>query len=60
MKIHNKVNVATDLATNYMRDTIDSMDDKIFQIYLKYHFSICERSDMVGATHHSLDVVRKD
>ena len=51
--------VATDLATNYMRDTIDSMDDETFKIYLKYHFSICERSDMVGATHHSLDIVRK-
>jgi ubiquinone/menaquinone biosynthesis C-methylase UbiE len=51
--------VATDLATNYMRDTIDSMDDETFNTYLKYHFSICERSDMVGATHHSLDIVRK-
>lgn len=52
--------VATDLATNYMRDNIDNMDDKTFELYLKYHFSICERSDMVGATHHSLDIVRKN
>ena len=52
--------VATDLATNYMRDTIDAMDDRTFELYLKYHFSICERVDMVGATHHSLDIVRKD
>lgn len=52
--------VATDLATNYMRPVIDSMDDKTFKLYLKYHFSICERSDMVGVTHHSLDIVRKD
>jgi len=51
--------VATDLATNFMRDTIDSMDEELFKIYLKYHFSICERSDMVGVTHHSLDIVRK-
>jgi ubiquinone/menaquinone biosynthesis C-methylase UbiE len=51
--------VATDLATNYMRDTVDAMDDRTFELYLKYHFSICERSDMVGATHHSLDIVRK-
>lgn len=51
--------VATDLATNYMRDTIDSMDDKMFETYLDYHFSICERSDLVGATHHSLDIFRK-
>lgn len=48
--------VATDLATNYMRDAIDAMDEKVFEIYLKYHFSICERSDLVGVTHHSLDI----
>ncbi len=51
--------VATDLATNYMRDTIDAMDEKMFETYLNYHFSVCERSDLVGATHHSLDIFRK-
>ncbi len=51
--------VATDLATNFMRDTIDVMDDKMFQTYLDYHFTICERADLVGATHHSLDIFRK-
>jgi SAM-dependent methyltransferase len=52
--------VATDLATNFMRDTIDAMDDKMFQTYLDYHFTICERADLVGATHHSLDIFRKN
>lgn len=51
--------VATDLLTNHMRDTIDKMDDKMFETYLKYHFSICERSDLIGITHHSLDIFRK-
>lgn len=51
--------VATDLFTNHMRDTIDEMDEKMFEIYLKYHFSICERCDLVGITHHSLDIFRK-
>lgn len=51
--------VATDLLTNHMRDTINQMDDKMFETYLKYHFSICERSDLIGITHHSLDIFRK-
>ena len=51
--------VGTDMATNYMRDTIDTMDDDFFDLYLKYHFTICERSDMVGVSHHILDVLRK-
>ena len=52
--------VGTDMATNYMRQTIDEMDDELFDLYLKYHFAICERTDLVGASHHILDVFRKD
>lgn len=52
--------VGTDMATNYMRQTIDEMDDEMFDLYLKYHFAICDRSDLVGASHHILDIFRKD
>jgi ubiquinone/menaquinone biosynthesis C-methylase UbiE len=51
--------VATDLLTNHMCNTIDEMDEKMFEVYLKYHFSLCERTDLVGITHHSLDIFRK-
>jgi ubiquinone/menaquinone biosynthesis C-methylase UbiE len=51
--------VGTDMATNYMRQTIDDMDDELFNLYLQYHFSICERSDCVGTSHHILDIFRK-
>lgn len=51
--------VATDGFTRHMKDTIRDMDDKTYAIYLKYHFAICENEDIVGITHHSLDVVRK-
>ena len=51
--------VGADLATNYMRPEIDAMDDELFGLYLAYHFTICERSDLVGASHHILDVLRK-
>lgn len=52
--------VGTDMATNYMRDKVDAMEEELFAMYLRYHFSICERSDLVGASHHILDVFRKD
>ncbi len=51
--------VATDLYTKHMRATVEEMDDETFSLYLRYHFSICERPDMVGMTHHSLDIHRK-
>jgi hypothetical protein len=58
-KSNNKDDIKYLHATNYMRDTVDAMDDEIFGIYLKFHFTCCERPDLVGATHHSLDIVRK-
>lgn len=52
--------VGTDMLTNMMRECIDNMSDDVFEIYMKYHFNICERSDMVGATNHILDIFRKE
>ncbi len=51
--------VAADLYTNYMRETVDAMDEKTFELYLRYHYAICERPDMAGVSHHTLDIVRK-
>lgn len=50
----------TDMATNYMRAEIDAMGREFFEMYLRYHFAVCERTDMVGISHHILDVFRKD
>lgn len=51
--------VGTDMAAGYMADTVDQMDDELYQLYLRYHFAICERPDLVGASNHFLDVARK-
>lgn len=52
--------VASDGYSELLRETIDTMDDDTFELYLKYHFVICERADMVGATSHALDIFKKD
>ena len=52
--------VATDGATNYMRALIDDMDDETFGKWMDYHFTICERQDLIGASHHTLDILRKE
>jgi SAM-dependent methyltransferase len=51
--------VGTDMAANYMRSVVDEMDDDFFALFLQYHFTICERCDMVGTSHHFLDIFRK-
>ena len=52
--------IATDGATNYMREIINAMDEETFAYWLKYHFCTCERMDLIGATSHSLDILRKE
>lgn len=51
--------IATDGATNYRRDYIDAMDDATFEKWVDYHFAICERQDLIGASHHTLDILQK-
>ena len=51
--------IATDGATNYMRKFVDEMDDETFAKWLDFHFSTCERQDLVGASNHTLDILEK-
>lgn len=51
--------VASDLFTIYIRDRVDSFSDEAYQAYLNYHFSVCERPDLIGVTNHSLDILTK-
>jgi hypothetical protein len=51
--------VATDLFAIYIRDTVDEMDEDTLALFLQYHFAVCERADMVGISHHVLDIFRK-
>lgn len=51
--------IATDGASRYLSDMLEQMDEKLYQKYLEYHFSICEREDLIGASNHVLDILRK-
>ena len=51
--------IGTDMATSYMKDCVDAMDEDTFKKYMDYHFILCERADCIGVSHHSLDVLRK-
>ena len=51
--------IAADGYTNHMRETVDQMDDRMYELYLKYHLATCERQDMIGYSHHTLDIFRK-
>ncbi len=52
--------VASDGYANHMKEFLNEMDDKMYDLYIKYHLATCERQDMVGYSHHTLDIFRKE
>lgn len=51
--------VAADGCALLLREELDSMDETRFQLFLRYHLSVCERPDLLGVTSHALDIFRK-
>lgn len=51
--------VATDGLLSFLMERLEDMDEEMFCAALRYHLSVCEREDLVGATAHSLDIFRK-
>lgn len=51
--------IATDGATLYLADMVDAMSEEMFAEYMRYHLSICERQDLIGASNHTLDILQK-
>ena len=51
--------IATDGLPSFMQSELETMDNETFQALLRYHLSVCEREDLIGATAHSLDILRK-
>lgn len=52
--------LSQDGPSDYIRKIINKMDDETFNIYLKYHLSTCERRELLGASSHVLDILKKD
>ena len=50
--------VSSDGPANYMRDILNKMDDDTFDLFIKYHFSTCERQDLIGASAHTVDILK--
>ena len=51
--------ISQDGPSEYIKKTINKMDDETFDLYLKYHFKICEKLELLGAGRHILDILKK-
>jgi ubiquinone/menaquinone biosynthesis C-methylase UbiE len=51
--------ISADGPANYMRQTLNAMDSETYELFLQYHLSTCERPELLGASAHTLDILRK-
>ncbi len=51
--------VAADGAANYIRPFLNALDEEEFAYYIEYHLKTCERADLLGASGHLVDILRK-
>ena len=50
--------LSPDTVANYFRPYINKLNEEEFNEFIKYHLSICERSDILGLCGHILDIVK--
>lgn len=52
--------IAADGAANYIRRYLNALDEDEFDYFVEYHLSTCERMDLMGASGHTVDILRVD
>jgi SAM-dependent methyltransferase len=52
-------NIATDGHTANITETLNSMDEELFNRYINYHFKVCEIKSILGYSDHALAICRK-
>ena len=48
---------APDGPTDYMRKTINAMDEETFAAFIDFHLKTCERKELLGASSHLTDIL---
>ena len=51
--------IAADGPSDYMRPILNKMDDETFELFIKYHLATCERQELIGASSHTIDILKK-
>ena len=50
--------ISADGPANYMRQTLNAMDEETYGLFVQYHLATCERPELLGAAAHTLDILR--
>ncbi len=50
--------IAPDGPADYIRPMLNAMDEETFELFLQYQLKNCERRELLGASSHTLDILR--
>ncbi|MEG2609767.1 MAG: methyltransferase domain-containing protein [Bacilli bacterium] len=51
--------ISQDGPTEYMKSLVNNMSDDVYKVFLEYHLKTCEREELLGASRHLLDILKK-
>ena len=50
--------IAADGPADYLRPVLNSLDEESYQLFIDYHLATCERKELLGASAHTLDILK--
>lgn len=51
--------IAADGPANHFRQVLNALTEEEFMHFVEYHLATCERMDLMGATAHTVDILKK-
>lgn len=51
--------IAADGAANYIRPYLNALTEEEYEAFIHYHMATCERMDLMGASSHTVDILKK-
>jgi SAM-dependent methyltransferase len=51
--------ISADGAAHYMRPGLNAWDEETFKMFMDYHLATCERTELLGAARHTVDILVK-
>lgn len=57
--LEREIIISADGPADYLRQTLNAMDDGAYRLFIEYHLATCERYELIGAAAHTVDILRR-
>lgn len=57
--LEREIIISADGPADYLRQTLNAMDEEAYKLFIEYHLATCERYELIGAAAHTVDILRR-